>query len=205
MQKGLLQSELFYCNHLGAVESDEIDIMKFRIDRDEGTGLLDYIQHYAFPEEENGLMRTYIVRDRISSDMVGYFSLKAGLISLNERYVELFDSETGTKKKEKVFDTLPGIELANFAVNSEYVDAHRDLKGLGTVIFNQFILPIVRKISENVGVKLLYIFALPYDDLINTYHDRYGFSRLDDPYEDELHKRLKPFYDLLCKFMYLVL
>lgn len=156
MLKGLIQSELFYCNHLGASESDEKDIMDFTIDRDGGAGLLHYIQHLAFPEEDAGIMRTYIVRDNISSEVAGYFSLKAGLISLNERYVEITDNQTGEKKKEKVFDTLPGVELADFAVNSSYVKKHKDLKGLGTVIFHQFVLPIVRRTSENVGVKLLY-------------------------------------------------
>ena len=77
MLKGLLQSELFYCNHLGASENDEKDIMKFSIDRDEGSGLLEYLQNYALTEEENGIMRTYIVRDKISSEVAGYFSLKA--------------------------------------------------------------------------------------------------------------------------------
>ncbi len=166
MLRGLLQSELFYCNHLGVSDQDEADIMNFTIERDEGAGLLDYIQHHAFPEEDAGIMRTYIVRDNKSSELVGYFSLKAGLISLNERQIETTDDETGEKKKVTVFDTLPGVELANFAVNSSYVRRHKELKGLGVVIFNQFILPIVRQTSENVGVKILYIFALPYDDLI---------------------------------------
>lgn len=205
MLKGILQSELFYCNHLGVSDQDEADIMNFTIERDEGSGLLEYIQHHAFPEEDAGIMRTYIVRDNKSSEMVGYFSLKAGLISLNERQIETTDDETGEKKKVTVFDTLPGVELANFAVNSTYIQRHKEMKGLGVVIFNQFILPIVRQTSENVGVKILYIFALPYDDLIKSYHDRYGFSRLADQYEDELHKRLKPFYDQYCKFMYLIL
>ena len=205
MLKGLLQSELFYCNHLGVSDQDEADIMNFTIERDEGSGLLEYIQRHAFPEEDAGIMRTYIVRDNKSSEMVGYFSLKAGLISLNERQIETTDDETGEKKKVTVFDTLPGVELANFAVNSTYIQRHKEMKGLGVVIFNQFILPIVRQTSENVGVKILYIFALPYDDLIKSYHDRYGFSRLADQYEDELHKRLKPFYDQYCKFMYLIL
>lgn len=205
MLKGLLQSDLFYCNHLGVSENDEEDIMNFTIDRDEGAGLLNYIQFQAFQEEDSGIMRTYIVRDNKSSELVGYFSLKAGLISLNERKIERADDETGEKNIVTVFDTLPGVELANFAVNSTYVHNHEELKGLGVVIFNQFILPIVRQTSEKVGVKILYIFALPYEDLIKSYHDRYGFSRLGRPNEDELHKRLKPFYDNYCKFMYMIL
>ena len=92
-----------------------------------------------------------------------------------------------------------------FALYSAFVTLGSGTVKFGTVIFHQFVLPIVRRTSENVGVKLLYIFALPYDDLIKTYHERYGFSRLADPYEDELHKRLKPFYDQSCKFMYMIL
>ena len=49
MQKGLLRSELLYCDHLGVSENDETDIMSFTIDRDEGAGLLEYIQLHAFP------------------------------------------------------------------------------------------------------------------------------------------------------------
>ena len=75
MLKGLLQSELFYCNHLGVSENDEADIMNFTIDRDEGAGLLEYIQYHAFPEEDAGIMRTYVVRDNRSSEMVGGISL----------------------------------------------------------------------------------------------------------------------------------
>lgn len=52
MLKGLLQTELLYCNHLGMSENDEKDIMNFTIERREGAGLKDYIQHFAFPEEE---------------------------------------------------------------------------------------------------------------------------------------------------------
>lgn len=205
MIKGLLQTELFYCNHLGASENDEADIMNFTIDRDEGMGLLNYIQHRAFPEEEVGIMRTYIVRDIETSELVGYFSLKAGLVSHNEREIEKDNKDTGEKMTVTTFDTLPGVELANFAVNSTYIHNHEELKGVGKVIFNQFVLPIVRQTAENIGMKVLYIFALPYDDLIKSYHERYGFSFLKNQQEDELHRRLKPFYDQYCKFMFMLL
>ncbi len=33
----------------------------------------------------------------------------------------------------------------------------------------------------------------------------YDFMRLNDPYEDELHKRLKSSYDQSCFFMYQIL
>ncbi len=100
MLKGLLQTDLLYCNHLGMSDNDEKDIMDFSIDHKEGYGLQNYIRYHAFPEEEAGLMRTYIVRDNISSELVGYFSLKTGLISLNERAEEI------TKESTKYSDII---------------------------------------------------------------------------------------------------
>ena len=213
MLKGKLQSELFYCNHLGVSENDKQDIMDFTIRDEKGAGLLNYIQNYAYPDEEEGTMRTYIVRDNRSSELVGYFSLKAGLISYNERDIivvdeitgeEIVDETTGEKKMRRVFDTYPGVELADFAVNQTYIDNHPDLKGVGLVIYNNFILPVVMEAAESIGIKILYIFALPYDELISRY-EKYGFSRLDAQYEAELHSRLKPKYDDSCVFMFRML
>lgn len=71
-----------------------------------GEGLREYIQYYAISDENAGTMRTYIVRDNYSSELVGYFSLKAGLISMNEHEEEIPDSETGsstTVTKQKLY------------------------------------------------------------------------------------------------------
>ena len=204
MLKGILRTDLFFCNHLGVMEEDEKDIMNFTIRNTRGMGLLNYIQKVAFADEDNGVMRTYIVRDIRTSELVGYFSLKTGLISLNERTIEVNDKNSGISIQKTLFDTLPGVELANFAINDTYIRRHPDMKGVGFVIFESFILPIIRKTSEHVGLKILYLFSLPYDELIERYK-QYGFSRLKNPYEDELHRRLKPQYDQSCKFMYQIL
>ena len=187
--------------------------MNFTVRDEKGAGLLEYIQHFAFPDEDAGTMRTYIVRDNRSSELVGYFSLKAGLISYNERDVavideltgeEVVDPETGEKRMRRVFDTLPGVELADFAVNQTYIKSHPDLKGVGLVIYKRFILPIIDRAAEEIGIKILYIFALPYEELISRY-EKYGFSRLAEKYEIEIHNRLKPEYDESCTFMYRML
>lgn len=191
MIKGIIENEYFYCNHLGVSERDEQDIMNFTLkNSDTGEGLLDYIQHYAFPEEDAGIMRTYIIRDKVTDELVGYFSLKAGLVSFNEQ-----ETDEGS-----VFDTLPGAELANFAVNYSYVEKY-SAKGIGLIVFKDFIREIIIKASYDIGIKIIYIFALPYKKLINTYTD-YGFRRLSSKSEDELHKRLKPRYDESCIFMF---
>ena len=142
MLKGILQNDLFYCNHLGVSENDERDILSFSVKDPNGEGLVRYLRYMAFPEEEAGTMRTYIVRDNFSSELVGYFSVKAGLISVNEVHTEV----------EESFDTIPGVEVANFAVNDTYLQNHPELKGTGLIIFNDFIVPVIQEASKSIGV-----------------------------------------------------
>lgn len=210
MLNGILQTDLFYCDHIGASPNDEQDISNFTVHDSRGMNLKNYIQNVAFSDEASRQMRTYLVRDNFSSELVGYFSLKSGLISYNERDVlvideitgeEIIDKITGKNKMRRTFDTMPGIELANFAVNQSYISMHPDLKGTGLVIFNNFILPIVKQASDLVGTALIYIFALPYEELISRY-EQYGFLRLETSLETQLHSRLKPYYDEHCIFMF---
>ena len=193
--KGILRSDMFYIDHLDPNSSKDIQaIDSFTVDAPEGQGLSAYLKEYACAEELDRSMRTYLVRDIATDECVGYFSLKAGLISLNE-----VETEDGI-----LFDTLPGTELANFAVNNEYLIKNPTFKGIGFVIFNDFIKPLVEEISKTVGVKIIYIFALPFEGLIKQY-GRYGFRRLEAEHEAELHRRLKPRYDSECIFMYQML
>ena len=117
MSNFIIKSDNFYAKHLNYV-NDTIDLLKFKINRPEGYGLQQYIKYTAVKEESADMMRTYIVRDINTNEVVGYYSLKAGLISINERVIE----DNG--KKRIVFDTVPGIELANFAVNDIYKENH---------------------------------------------------------------------------------
>lgn len=136
-------------------------------------------------------MRTYFIRDISTNELVCYFSLKAGLISFNEI----------SNNKKVSFDTLSGIEFANFAVNDVYIHNHPNAKGIGLLIFLDFIIPIVRRVSVEVGVRIIYIFALPFESLINRYRD-YGFKRSSKSNENQLHRRIKPSYDENCICMY---
>ena len=205
VSKGIRQSELFYIDHLDPnSESDLIDIRCFTIDAPEGQGLSVYLKEYACKEETERSMRTYLVRDNETDECVGYFSLKAGLISMNEIEVEVEDTDTGEHKVVREFDTLPAVELANFAVNSNYINSYPYQKGVGYVIFKKFIIPMIEEAAKYVGIKMVYIYALPYDKLIGRYM-RYGFRRLPEEQENDLHRRLKPRYDESCRFMYLLL
>lgn len=136
-------------------------------------------------------MRTYLVRDKDTDELAGYFSLKAGLATHNEE-------QEGQRIE---FDTIPGVELANFAVNGAYLERHAVAKGCGEAIYRELIREVVRQASEIVGVAIIYLFALPDARVIENY-ERYGFRRLAQSREDKIHSRLKPRYDQKCIFMY---
>ena len=76
------------------------------------------------------------------------------------------------------------------------------MKGCGLLIFADFIRPLCIEVAETIAVKDLNIFALPIDDLIKTYEEKYHFKRVDPENEEQLHARLKPKYDNSCIFMF---
>ena len=173
---------------------DERDIRAFIPIDERGSGLVAYLQDRAVMDELRSTMRTYLVRDILTDELVGYFSLKAGLVSVNEeRYGESVE-----------FDTIPGIELANFAMDGSFRKSHPEARGCGKAIFNDLVLPIVEYAAEVVGVAVLYIFSLPEERVISNY-ETYGFRRLRGEAELSLHARLKPRYDQQCVFMYAML
>ena len=186
---------LFYCHPLSDPRDSDIrDIALFTPVSSKGRGVIEYLQRQALADEDANLMRTYLVRDKDSDELAGFFSLKAGLVSLDE-------ARTGDVAE---FDTVPGIELANFAVNKAYRDRHPAARGCGKVMFGELVLPLVLDASHRIGAAILYIFSLPEPKVMQNYAT-YGFVRLPPDEEQLLHARLKPRYDSQCVFMYVVL
>lgn len=149
-----------------------------------------YLKRYAVSDEMAHEARTYLVKDNVTDEIVGYFSLKTGMVA--------------SKKKRSLFhmeiDSLPAVELANFAVNSAYKAAHNEQTGIGSIIFLDFVLPIIKMASEWVGICIVYIFALPYAQLIK-YYETLNFRRLGRVEEAFVHRNYKPRYDEGCIFM----
>ena len=190
MKNSILENELFYCEHISGSDKTKAELKEFTVKENTGHGLVNYLQHYALDDECLREMRTYLVRDKRTKEIVGYFSLKAGMVSVNEKR-KLFHKE---------FDNVAGIELANFAVNNSYKESHKDYVGIGQIIFYYFIMPIVRNVSQQIGARILFIFSLPYKNLM-AYYETLHFSRLSASEEYFVHKRIKPRYDRDCVFM----
>ena len=189
----LCEGENVYCHPLAtATEADVRDVMSFEPLTPKGHGLASYLRYLAFPDEEAGEMRTYLVRDKDTDELVGYFSLKAGSMTHGE----------SVEDGRATFDASPGVELANFAMSKAYREEHPQTRGSGETIFRELVLDIVRRTAQLVGVSVVYLFALPDERLIAAY-ERYGFSRLDPDREALLHARMKPRYDAQCVFMFM--
>ena len=186
------KNEFLKCEPILYSKANICLVKDFKIDRSTGFGLQRYINEKAVEDEIEHINRTYLIKDIDSNEIVAYFSLKAGAISTKEEIQPDGSIE---------FDSIPGIEISNFAVNDLYKNAHPETKGVGVIIFYDFILPLCKMIAKLVGAKLLYIFSLPYDSLINHYHNEMNFSRLSKELEDYIHNKYKPSYDAGCVFM----
>lgn len=150
-------------------------------------GLESYLKNQAAKDERENVARTYLVKDKMTGELVCYFSLRTGLVTF--------------QIVNDMFDTFPAIELSNFAVNDTYKRNHTDVQSIGRYVFEIFILPIVRCMAKYVGVNSLYIYALPNDKLIEHYQIM-GFTRLPADEEKFVQQHVKPKYDEGCIFMY---
>lgn len=184
-----IKTKNFYYEHLLDSSKNVNLIKKFEVSYSSGKGLENYLKKESIKDEKNGYNRTYLIKDKKSNKLVAYFSLRNGLFTLGNRRNRI---------------TIPSIELSNFAVNSCYREKHPETKYLGQVVFDEFIMPTVRRISDFTAINALYIYALPEDRLINHYKTL-GFNRLEKKDEKFVHSHVKPGYDDGCIFMYQIL
>ena len=181
-----LCNELFTIEHL----SNKTDGLKdFKCSK--GIGLEHYLKEVSLQDELSNIARTYIIRNKDTMQIVAYFSLRTGLITISRGFMKGFNATTG-------------IELANFAVNDNYKEVNDDIPKLGSYIFWEFILPLVQHIQCYVGAKLLYIYALPYEKLL-AHYSTMGFTRTDQKMERFVYRHVKPNYDKDCIFMYQII
>lgn len=108
---------------------------------------------------------------------------------------------------EDVTQTLrshPAVELKLFSkVNTgqEKFKKLFDKRGIGEVVFWYFIIPIIQKARESIGIEYLYLFAesLKGERLVEYYQHK--ILMIPDLSEQTL-SCCKPMFDLSCRFMY---
>lgn len=182
-----LETDIFTYQHLLDSEDNTNLIKSFKVKEPSGKGLENYLKKNSVFDEQNGFARTYLVLDKKTKELAAYFSLRSGLFTV--------------EATEDYFYTIPAIELSNFAVNENYRVNHPEILEIGKTVFLKFILPYIDIMKELVGIKALYIYALPEDKLIKHYKT-FGFHRLSKDEEKFVHSHVKPKYDDGCVFMY---
>ncbi len=176
----------FVVEHLTSSSEHTALLDSFRAGKN-AQGLQDYLRYVAPDDERSGESRTYLVRDSLTGELACYFSLRTCLVPV--------------PVSDEFIATIPGIELANFAVNEGYRQEQRAVKKIGAYAFLYFVLPIVSHVARLVGAKWLCIYALPASKLIG-YYETLGFRRLDPRHEQFVYSNVKPKYDQGCVFMY---
>ena len=189
MKEERFDTPAYSVDHILNIPNYKKLIDKFTVGND-AEGLLAYLKYSAIGDEKANLARTYLVIDKSTDELACYFSLRNGLITIQ---VEGDD-----------FDSLPAIELSNFAANDTYCKKHTDVQSIGRYTFENFILPISRCMAKYIGANSLYIYALPNDKLIKHYKTM-GFSLLPKDQEKFVQSHVKPKYDAGCRFMYQIL
>jgi hypothetical protein len=184
--ENLFADEDFVVEHLFTSPENHDLIQSFSVGKS-AMGLEIFLKEVAEREEYEKQTRTYLIKDRITGELVCYFSMRTGLVTLQ------VDGDA--------FDSLSAVELSNFAMNQVYKANHPNAKRLGSYFFKRFILPLAQFVSEYIGVSTLYIYALPEDKLMNHYK-KLGFSRLPEEQEKFVQNHVKPKYDEGCIFMY---
>ena len=113
-------------------------------------GITDYFRNQAMKDENDNSVRNYLVKLKGTEVLIGCFSLKNVSIPYNEKSIELkFSKET---------KLVPGIELVNIALNDYSLKIIKQFdKKVGRNIFYDIIQPVVKHISEETGVKVLYL------------------------------------------------
>ncbi len=185
-------NESFYCEHLLDTEINELLIQNFTVKNPKGENLVNYLKNLSIQSESVNENRTYLVKDKSTNEIAGYFALRNGLFTLHD-----------PSHPERII-TIPAIELSNFAVNETYRQSHPDMTKIGRAILYDFVIPISKYIQTLTAVQALYIYAIPEQPLIDHYSSL-GFERLTEDEEKFVHQTVKPAYDDGCVFMFQLL
>lgn len=168
----------------------------FYIDDEKDAKSLEYYLKFpdgAMLEELNHTARTYVIVDKTLNCIIGYFTLRAGQCNIKRGW--LF--------RRKTF-IIPGIELAMFAVNDRYRKLYAGPHfSFGEWIFYTYVSEKAIEASEIIGVKILYIFALPEKPKLISFYNKIGF--VNPLYVSGKKKKVRtviPTFDQGCIFMF---
>lgn len=219
----LFKKSRLYCEQLRKSDSNLKQIQNFYIEREKEIncksdlntviGLEQYLKRRAWLDDRNNLNKIYLVKDRKTKQIAGYFALKAGMVSIGKSRLKKQEQEELSKLGIlPVSASVPGIELSQFAVNDKFrqeinKEVGKKVIGLGKYFFSNFIFPIIVDVSKKIGVRFFYLYAADGSSdgkLIAYYKEVMGLRQLDNNeiMKENMIKPIRSDYDSGCIFMY---
>lgn len=187
-----ISSELFSYERL-CDNGNEYCLRRFVAIKD-ARGITDYFHKQAVKDEGEHSVRNYVVKLKGTEVLIACFTLKCGSIPFTDKAINLtFSKET---------KLVPGVELVNIALNDMALGMIKKLSiKVGKNIFYDIIQPIVKHISDEIGTKVLYLFAA--NPKLAEYYKTWGFYPVEDePFNERLNKDWQNEYSQKCIFMY---
>ena len=182
-----MPDKTFYLEELTS-DLNSYELKMFRAQHDENQLEL-YLKKYAKKHTENKINKIYLIRSSKTRQLAAWFGLKTATLPFND-----------------IGDTflIPAIELTHFAVDERYKKANSssEIMRTGEFIFWNYILPIVMDVSDKVGCKALFLFAIDTPKLIAYYKNTLKFKELPNINEKQFFKYATPDYDEGCRFLY---
>ena len=177
----------FYIEEL-TPEINSYELKMFRSQHDEHQ-LESYLKKFAKKHTEGRVNKIYFIRSVRTGQLAAWFGLKAATLPYND----IGDSFL-----------IPAIELTHFAVDERYKKADSDsmVMRTGEFIFWNYILPIVRDVSDKVACKALFVFAIDTPKLVKYYKETLQFKELKNTNEEQFFEYAAPDYDEGCRFLY---
>ena len=182
-----MQAFDFYIEPL-ADDLNSYDLKSFRVQHDEEQ-LTDYLRKLAKKHQSSKVNCIYLVRYSATGQIAAWFGLKSATLPYND-VGESF--------------LIPAIELTHFAVDERFKNplGKESSVHTGEYIFWNFILPIVKDVSEKVACKALFVFAIDTPKLIKYYKNVLKFKEITNVNEKQFFEYAEPYYDEGCRFLY---
>jgi len=124
---------------------------------DSGVPVLDdWLRRRAFPNQESGASRTYVIR--VGEHVAGYYALAAGAVA--------HTAATG-RTRRNMPDPLPVMVIGRLAIDTQYQG-----RGLGKALLRDAVLRTLQA-AEIAGIRAMLVHAISED--ARRFYERCGF------------------------------
>lgn len=121
-----------------------------------------FLSDDSFKYDENKYGSTYLLKDRDSNCILGFYTIKVNGI-------QIYDSE------ESEYNAVPAVEIARIAVQYEFQN-----NGIGKRMFYDYIFPKIKEVENKIAIKAIIVFVESDNEKGIRFYESIGFKKADD-------------------------